>query len=109
MKLKRAKKIVGAMTELHMAHMGLMDAPSNNDLEGVSLQDMIDANKRVRKENHKPADKDGSKSIMSTHADRSIAAIYAAINFTPSTESIVMYKDSYLALIHASDLNEQCG
>lgn len=96
------------MTALHMAHMGVIDNPStDNDLEGVTLQDMIDANNRVNKENDKPADKDGRKSIMMTHSDRSISAIYTAINFRPSTESIMMYKDSYLALIHKSDLVEE--
>lgn len=64
----------------------------------ASLEDMLEANRLVEKENHNPFGKNPHK-INATLDDRAIAALYVAMSYDGDAESIAEYQDKFVVVI----------
>lgn len=95
----RAQEINGALCSYEFYGVGISEKVPGG-LEGVSLEEMIEATRIVRKIEN-PPDKEGMRLMTSTCDDRLIAAIYVALNWDYQSENhhpIVLTPES--ALVH---------
>ena len=105
MKAKEAKALIGSILDWQFVLMGIKERseikPNGIDVTKYSLQDLINANKKVELCNKKARiaqeyykKKNGTSKGVTQHmlcADRLLAAIYVCINFQPDGELIAIY------------------
>jgi hypothetical protein len=115
MKLKEAKEIIGYILEWQFVCMGIKERSEITkkvDLSKYSLSDLIQANKIIEHENkrkEKIAEYHRGKGhkvkgyfVSMVLADRSIAAVYTALSFSPNGEMIALINDCGIGCIRAS-------
>lgn len=106
MKLKEAKEIVGYILEWQFVLMGIKERSEMSksvDISKYSLNDLIKANSIVKSNNNRKEKlanyhrRNGhnvnGRTVNMLLADRVIAAVYTAINFSTNGEIIVLIDD----------------
>ena len=114
MKLKEAKEIVDSIIEWQFVLQGIKERKDVDiiDLSKYSLEDLIKANKLVKANNsrkqklqeyyHKKGCKTKSISIQMVLADKLIAGVYSALNFTSEGQMEVLINDRAIAVVTAN-------
>ena len=106
MKIKEAKEIIGSIVKWNFLLQGIterIDVEKNDKLINLSLEDLINANKKVKQSN-KRAEKYQKKSkkgifVSITLDDRLIAAIYTALHYETGNEIIALINDKAVVVI----------
>lgn len=106
MNIKEAKEIVGYIIEWQFVCLGITDrkdVSTTMDLSKYSLIDLIKANSLVQSNNKRKeklanyhrgkGHKVTGRSVSMILADRTIAAVYAAISHEPTREMIALIND----------------
>ncbi len=105
MKAKEAKELIGCILDWQFVLMGVKERsdirPNSIDIKKYSLQDLIDANNKIKLCNKKARiaqeyykKKNGTSKGVTQHmlcADRLLAAIYVCMNFQPDGELVAIY------------------
>jgi len=90
MKISQAKEIVATMNLWQMFMMGIVDRPEKELDNKLTIYDLLDANRKVKNWNlnqrNKQIENGGSCSQQVIMADRLIAAIYVAMNYSPDSD-----------------------
>lgn len=96
MKLEEAKKLVGQMIDWAMLHEGISVNPEPIN---ATLEEMCKANRIVELNNKKVKSKDSKRVFHMVLDERLIAALYVAMSYTPSKESIICHKKNYVFVV----------
>lgn len=114
MKLAEAKEIVSSIINWQFVLQGIKEREEiseNINLQEYSLEDLIKANKLVTSNNNrkrklaeywrKKTGKQYSTTTQLVLADRLIAGVYTALNFTPNSEMVVLINDIGVGCVKA--------
>lgn len=114
MKIKEAKQVIGHLLQWQFILMGVHERDSlpavDIDLTKYSLQDFLNANKKIEECNkrseaaRKRWQKENGTAKGKRHMtidDRAIAAIYTCLHFDPNGDAVVLVNDRLCGVVNA--------